>query len=109
MALSIDCKELNGTIRCVIEGDLDLASQQAALEQLIAEIEKRPQVVIFDLSGVEFIDSTGLRVLLTCQQRATEARTSLRLAAVSTAVQRLFEVTKLTDRFDYHSGGYDST
>ena len=88
-----------------MQGELDLASQGTALYELVPVIEKGPEAVVLDLSGVEFIDSTGLRVLLTCQRRAAESRTQLVLASPSEAVRRLLDVTKLTDRFDYAEGG----
>lgn len=105
MALSIDCRDGDGTVRCLLDGELDLASQESALEVLTPVIERRPEAVILDLSAVEFIDSTGLRVLLTCQRLARESRTQLLLAAPSDAVQRVLEVTKMTDRFEYAEDG----
>ena len=105
MALSIHCRNRNGTVRCLIEGELDLASQESALETLTPVIERRPDAVILDLSGVEFIDSTGLRVLITCRRLAADARTQLVLAAPSEAVRSLFEMTKMTDRFDFAPDG----
>lgn len=35
MPLAIECNELNGTVRCLLTGELDLASQSVALEQLV--------------------------------------------------------------------------
>ena len=105
MALNIVCVDVNSTVRCVVEGELDLASQSAALEELIPAIERARGAVVLDLSGVEFIDSTGLRVLLACKNRAEESSTQLLLASVSRAVRQLFDVTKMGDRFDYAEGG----
>lgn len=103
--MNIYCRELNGTARCVIEGELDLASQAAALGELIPVIERGHESVVLDLAGVEFIDSTGLRVLIACRLRAAESQTRLLLASLSPAVQALFDVTKLSDRFEYAEDG----
>lgn len=105
MALKIDCLELGRSYRCTVEGDLDLAGQAYALEQLLPVIEGDSESVVLDLSGVEFIDSTGLRVLLACQQRAEDLSRPLLLTEPSEAVVRLFRVTKIGNRFRYLNGG----
>lgn len=105
MGLNIDCCDGNGTVRCLFSGELDLASQAKALAALAPVIEQRPRTVVFDLSGVEFIDSTGLRVLLKCRRMAEEAKTRLLLSAPSEAVRRLFELTKLQNRFEFENLG----
>ena len=105
MPLSIVCNDANGSVRCVIEGELDLASQDAALAELIPAIERSGESVILDLARVEFIDSTGLRVLIACQQQAAEAKTRLLIASPSNAVQQIFDLTKLNDRFEFAEDG----
>lgn len=101
MTLSIECQNVNMHVRCVLEGELDLASQDLALAELLPVIDRRSQTVVLDLSKVEFIDSTGLRVLLRCRNHAEETGTRLVLGQLSPAVERLFEVTKIGGRFDY--------
>lgn len=105
MAFSVDCRHRKGTVRCVLDGELDLASQAAALDVLTPVIQEGHEAVVLDLSGVEFIDSTGLRVLLACRRLAVDAKTPLLLAAPSEAVKRLLDVTKLEDRFDFEDLG----
>lgn len=50
-----------------------------------------------DLSGVEFIDSSGLRTIVTVHQDLEAAGQSLILVGISSAVERLFEITGLHD------------
>ena len=56
--------------------------------------------VIVDMSGVAFMDSTALSALVRCKDSLREQGTSLRLAAPSRAVQRIFSVTGFEDYFD---------
>ena len=58
--------------------------------------------MILDLTGVEFIDSTGLSVLLNGLRRVTRVRGSMILACANPTVLRLFEITKLDSTFDLH-------
>ena len=56
--------------------------------------------MILDLTGVEFIDSTGLSVLLNGLRRVTRVRGAMVLAFANPTVLRLFEITKLDSTFD---------
>ena len=53
--------------------------------------------VALDLSGVEFVDSSGLRVLIDAHQRLTAAGGGLRLVALSEPVRRLLEISGVSD------------
>src|SRR3954469_10596284 len=59
--------------------------------------------VVIDLSGVEFIDSTGLSVLLNGLRRVTRAQGHMALVISNPTVLRLFEVTRLDSTFDIHA------
>jgi len=82
-------------------GELDLAAAPHA-EQAVAEAERRrPSLLELDLSSLVFMDSTGLRLMLTARQRAFEARRRLLLRRGPDAVQRVFEVTALDRCFEF--------
>lgn len=49
--------------------------------------------VRLDLAGVEFVDSSGLRVLIDAHQRLDSSGGSLQLVAVSDPVRRLLEIS----------------
>ncbi len=59
--------------------------------------------VVIDLSGVEFIDSTGLSVLLNALRRVTRGGGRMSLVISNPTVLRLFEITKLDSTFDIQS------
>jgi anti-sigma B factor antagonist len=56
--------------------------------------------VVLDLTAVEFIDSTGLSVLLNGLRRVTRVRGAMVIACANPTVLRLFEITKLDSTFD---------
>jgi anti-sigma B factor antagonist len=60
--------------------------------------EGRTQVVL-DLSAVEFIDSTGLSVLLNGLRRVTRAGGAMALVCTNPTVLRLFVITRLDSTF----------
>lgn len=55
-----------------------------------------PEVTL-DVAGIEFIDSSGLRVLIEVNQRADAADRTLLIQRPSAAVKRLFEISGLTE------------
>ena len=83
-----------------LEGEIDLATVPEA-ERLITEAEAgNPGRLVIDLSQVTFMDSSGLRVLLTAHRRAEEDGRSFALVKGSDTVNRLLEVTGLAERLE---------
>jgi anti-anti-sigma factor len=82
-----------------ITGELDLASAPALEEELDKVLNGGTNLVIVDLRQLEFIDSTGLSVLVKAHQRAQDADTSFGLVKGGAQVQRLLALTGLEERF----------
>jgi anti-anti-sigma factor len=77
-------------------GELDLASSPT-LEAELEQLEGSERVVI-DLRELEFIDSTGLSVLVKAHQQAQEQGTEFGLVKGGGQVQRLLRLTGLAER-----------
>jgi anti-anti-sigma factor len=93
----------DGTVRVSLRGELDLAGSQQ-MEDSMAEIDRQdPARVVVDLSGLAFIDSTGLRLLLQADARARERGYELVLRPGTAPVQRVFEVTGALDVLRFES------
>jgi anti-sigma B factor antagonist len=75
-----------------VNGEIDLETS-SELSAVLASLEPPGGAVDVDLSGVPYIDSTGLRALLTARDAAREAGGSLRVSATSSIVARLIEIT----------------
>jgi anti-sigma B factor antagonist len=92
--------EERDTAVVALEGEIDLAAAPEA-ERRIAEAEARkPALLVVDLREVTFMDSSGLRVLLTAHRRAEQAGRGFALVKGGQAVGRLLEVTGLSDRLE---------
>ncbi|GAA2716574.1 MULTISPECIES: STAS domain-containing protein [Streptomyces] len=78
-----------------MSGELDMASADHWYEVAMAGVTG--QRVIVDLSGVTFMDSTGLNVLI----RVHQQRNLLITGAVPAQVRRLFQITGAEAVFDF--------
>jgi anti-sigma B factor antagonist len=89
-------------LRVLISGELDLyreAELRSFLDALLAD--RMPQRLVLDLCGLQFLDSSGLRALLACRDRARSAGVPLRLAVTPGPVTRLLDVAGVRGWFDY--------
>jgi anti-sigma B factor antagonist len=81
----------------IATGEIDLYTAprlQSELAAVIAGAAPASRVVV-DMSGVEFCDSTGMNVLLSCLRQARERGGELELAAPRPAVRKILSVTGL--------------
>jgi anti-sigma B factor antagonist len=93
----------DGVARVAVEGELDIATAPM-LDATLADIERGGEgTLLLDLALVRFIDSTGLRALLSARRRAEVSGRRLRLANLSPDVERVFDVTGVRRIFDIAS------
>ena len=80
-----------------LAGELDLASStifERALEG--AEIAASPLLVL-DLDGLKFVDSSGLRIILLAHDRSRERGQEFAITPGSPQVQRLLSITSVSE------------
>jgi anti-sigma B factor antagonist len=99
--LVIDSRREGDTLVLSLRGELDLTSAPVfdrELEQVAAD---SPTRLVIDLSGLDFMDSTGLRALLQARERAMANRHELALRRGPRQVQRVLELTKTDEVFTF--------
>jgi anti-sigma B factor antagonist len=85
-------------VSLALHGELDLGSAPD-LDRQLREIEgTSPERLVIDLSGLRFMDSTGLASIVEAQRVARVIGHELVLRHPTSQVRRLFELTGLTDR-----------
>jgi anti-anti-sigma factor len=90
LSVVVDNDRDDGTVVTVC-GEIDLETC-AELSAALATLDGSRNVSL-DLGDVSYIDSTGLRVLLTARDAAEKAGGSLRVSTSSNIVARLIEIT----------------
>jgi anti-sigma B factor antagonist len=83
-----------------VTGELDLASSPALEQELERGAAAQAELVIVDLRNLEFMDSTGLSVLVRAHQRATENGQRFGVVKGPQQVQRLLSLTGVADRLN---------
>lgn len=94
--LLVDVRNEGQTTVVAVTGELDLASSHILEEQLATA--GGAELVIVDLRGLEFIDSTGLSVLVKAHHEAQEAGRRFGVVRGNAQVQRLLGLTGLAER-----------
>jgi anti-sigma B factor antagonist len=98
--LEIETEVADGLVRVALRGELDLSTVNKVEEELQALEADGAPLIVLDLSRLSFLDSTGLRCLVTADQRAREAGRRLVLVRGPDAVQRVFTITRLEERLE---------
>lgn len=83
------------TVSC----ELDMATTPAFGQLLTQELDNGHPVVLVDLSGCEFMGSSGLAALISAREHATHTGTLLALAGLTRTVTRALQATNLEPLF----------
>ena len=92
----------DGHVVVMLSGELDMMDAGLVAAGLAAAAARAPQVIV-DLAGLEFIDCSGVAVLVRGRKLARHAGGELRLAAPQPRVLLVLTVTRLTDVIPVHA------
>jgi anti-sigma B factor antagonist len=98
--LEVDTEEQDGLVHVALRGELDLSSVAKVQDELRRIEASSPSLLVLDLSKLTFLDSTGLRCLVTADERAREQGRRVVLVRGPEAVQRVFAITRLEERLE---------
>lgn len=98
--LEVETRRGEGLVQLVLRGELDLSTVQKVEDELAAVEAGEDKVVVLDLSGLTFLDSTGLRLMVTADQRAQKDGRRLVIVKGPETVQRVFSITKLDETLE---------
>jgi anti-anti-sigma factor len=98
--LEVQSEDRDGFVHVALRGELDLSTVGKVQDELRRVEAAAPSVVVLDLSKVTFLDSTGLRCLVTADERARDAGRRLVIVRGPDPVQRVFAITRLEERLE---------
>ncbi len=85
-----------------VRGEVDIATAPKLREKLVELASQGAQQVVVDLDAVEFLDSTGLGVLIGGMKRLRGLDGDLTLVCTQPRILKVFEITGLNRAFTIH-------
>ena len=102
MDLALDVNVTDGVPVVAVRGEVDFGTAPRLRELLIAQAMDGNTDVVVDLRAVEFLDSTGLGVLVGALKRYRTLGGDLHLVISTSRIRSVFELTGLTTAFSIH-------
>jgi anti-sigma B factor antagonist len=97
--LQIDSQVVGGVPTIYLQGELDSYSAPRVRNILETLTESRQPAILVDMTGLEYIDSAGLGVLVAALKDINDHDGALALIGLTPAVARVFRVTGLDNLF----------
>src|SRR5207249_6769805 len=108
MALDTRVTTNGGTVTVAFSGELDI-SRAEEVERELERIEANgPELIVFDLRDLEFLDSTGLRLILGADSRGRREGRRVVIVPGPETVHRVFRITLLDRRLEFAESPEDA-
>jgi anti-sigma B factor antagonist len=95
-------QKIPGGVRVTVTGDVDLYTSPQVRKELLAAAETRPSLIVVDLSGSNYMDSSGVATLVECLQRLDGYGGRLALVGVHGEARDVFEMARLSAAFKFY-------
>ena len=102
MELTVDSRQEGGRTVVVVNGEIDVYTAPTLRERLNELVTAGHRDLVVDMQGVDFLDSTGLGVLVGGLKRARALEGSLQLVCGQEKILKVFRITGLTKVFPIH-------
>ncbi len=102
-AFRLTTGERDGVPLVVASGEIDLATSPGLRDALALLSDGQHRTVVLDLSGVSFLDSAGLSVLVAFHKRFRELGGELRIVVTDRRVTKVVELVGLDDVLLLHA------
>lgn len=99
--MTLTIKEAAEAINAKIEGRLDTASSTQFSKEMQPLLDNAGKHIILDCAGLEFISSSGLRLLLALRKASIAANGKVTITNVQEAVKQVFVLTGFYSLFDF--------
>jgi anti-sigma B factor antagonist len=100
--LSLHTYQEPHSVRVAVSGELDLSSALVFEEELRRiEEQSEQELLVLDLRALKFMDSTGLRLILSAHARAANRGRKLAIVEGGEAVSRIFKITGVLERLNF--------
>lgn len=98
--MNIEIKEENGHVRALLAGRLDTVASVEAAPQFKELNDKADMEVILDFASLEYISSSGLRLLIGLRKASESKGGHLVIEHINDAIRNVFVMTGFLNLFD---------
>lgn len=102
MELDIRFKREDDVCMISLKGEVDVYTSPAFKQRLVEAIDDGCDKIVVDLEGVDFIDSSGLGVLVSGLRRVSERQGFIRLVVSREQILKIFRITGLDKVFSIY-------
>ena len=83
----------------VMAGEIDFSVTPRVRVRLLELVGETDADILLDMAGLDYIDSSGLALLLELRKHLQESGRSVRVRSISPQVRKLFNLTQLAELF----------
>lgn len=87
------------TLTAMVDGDIDAGNGHHFASTVARSISHDVESVVIDMSGLEFMDSSGISRLVELRQLALAAGATFRVVRLAPNVRRVLEISGLMETF----------
>jgi len=95
--MEIEKKELDDSIVLVFNSDIEVSGMKKMKEELLTTVENNDKDIVIDLSKVNYLDSSGIGVLINISKILKGKGKSLKLINVTEQISRILELSSLNE------------
>jgi anti-anti-sigma factor len=100
---ALEAHDLSGARLVRVRGEVDLSNIRDVMEGIRAAVTHEATLVVLDLSGTTYLDSTGIAMVFRLAERLGHRRQELRLVVPADApIRRALELTRVTTFLPVH-------
>lgn len=102
MSLKVETRQVNGISVVTCHGRIVLGEEAAGLRDTLKKVLTTSRQVVLNLSGVDYIDSSGLGTLVGVYSSARSGGADIKLTGVGQRLRDVLQITKLVTVFEVY-------
>lgn len=100
MSLDIQVEQMGRSAVISVRGEVDLYSSPALRQEIKKQVKKKPEVLVIELSRVDYMDSSGVATLVEGLKNIGKKGGQLKLAGLTDPVRQVFKFAHLDKVFE---------
>lgn len=97
--MEVTRRDVDDAVILDVDGDVDVRSSPTLRKELLALTDEKKARILVNLSGVPYIDSSGIATLVECMQRVRPFNGVFRIFGVNPRIKDVFTMAKLNRIF----------